>query len=88
MKSHRANAAKEIIELRKLPPEVQIKSKLKIASKIRNLERVLWLTSGFLNFGYDLASLNKVQKQYAKIDMVPDDYVHAELYMRNEETEN
>ena len=71
MKSHQAEAAKKIMQLRELPQEVQIKSKLRIASEIRNLKRLLWLTRGFLDYGYDLDSLNRVQKQFAKIDMVP-----------------
>ena len=54
MKSHQANAAKKIHQLRMLP------SKRKVENEIRNQERILWLTSGYLDFGLDLDSLNRV----------------------------
>ena len=88
MKGHQANAVKKIIELRQLPKEVQIKSKLKIESEMRNQKRILWLAAGFLDNGYDLDALNKVQKQFARIDRVPYGYVYPELYLRRDETEN
>ena len=54
MMFHQGNAARKIGELRQLPEEVQIKSKLKIAREIRNHQRMLWLAEGFLYDGYDL----------------------------------
>ena len=81
------DAAEKILELRDLWPEVKMKNKRKFESDMREQERVLWLTSGFLDLGLDLDALKQVQKNYAKIDMVPEGYKQAELYIRHEEPE-
>ena len=54
---------------------------------MREQERVLWLTYGFLDKGYDLDALKLVRQNYAQIDMVPEGYMQAELYVRHEEPE-
>ena len=68
VKGHQANAARRIGELRRLPEETQIQSKLRIEREIRNHQRMLWLAEGFLVKGFDLDALNKVQQKFAKID--------------------
>ena len=64
-----------------------MKSKRQIESDMREQQRILWLTSGFLDQELDLDALERVKKQYAQIDMVPSGYMQAELYIRHEEPE-
>ena len=81
------DATEKIFQLRDLPPEVKMKSKRQFESDMRKQERILWLTTGFLDLGLDFDALKRVQQNYAKIDMVPEGYMQAELYIRHEEPE-
>ena len=81
------DATEKLIQLRDLPPEVKMKNKRQFESDVREQERIWWVTSGFLDLGLDLDALKRVQLQYAQIDMVPEGYMQAELYIRHEEPE-
>ena len=74
--------ASDVADCPAMKPTVNLLERDESNPLIRKFERDLWVVNGVLSQGLDRALLEKVSKNFQRIDCVPSGYYYPELFAR------